>query len=67
MGRFKWSKCLNLKISKVIFGINLKIYNYGRMCRKIYCHDRCDNDNALAAAIMANCNNRRDDCRHRLP
>lgn len=28
---------------------------------KIYCCDRGDNDNALAAAIMANCNNRRDD------
>ena len=29
-------------------------------CEKIYCCDRGDNDNALAAAIMAN-NNRRDD------
>ena len=28
---------------------------------KIYCCDRGDNDNALAAAIMANSNNRRDD------
>ena len=28
---------------------------------KIYCCDRGDNDNALAAAIMANGNNRRDD------
>lgn len=30
MGRFKWSKCLNLKISKVIFDINLKIYNMNK-------------------------------------
>ena len=30
-------------------------------CEKIYCCDRGDNDNALAAAIMANSNNRRDD------
>lgn len=30
-------------------------------CEKIYCCDRGDNDNALAAAIMANGNNRRDD------
>ena len=28
---------------------------------KIYCCDRGDNDNALAAAILANGNNRRDD------
>lgn len=31
------------------------------MCRKIYCCDRDNNDNALAAAILANGNNRRDD------
>ena len=30
-------------------------------CEKIYCCDRGGNDNALAAAIMANGNNRRDD------
>lgn len=30
MDRFKWSKCLNLNISKVIFGINLKIYNMNK-------------------------------------
>ena len=30
-------------------------------CEKIYCCDRGDNGNALAAAIMANGNNRRDD------
>ena len=35
----------------------------GETVEKIYCCNRCDNDNALAAAIMANCNNRRDDCR----
>lgn len=28
---------------------------------KIYCCDRDNNDNALAAAILANGNNRRDD------
>lgn len=28
---------------------------------RIYCCDRGDNDNALAAAIMANGNNHRDD------
>lgn len=28
---------------------------------RIYCCDRDNNDNALAAAIMANGNNRRDD------
>lgn len=35
----------------------------GECVEKIYCCDRCDNYNALAADIMANCNNRRDDCR----
>lgn len=35
----------------------------GECVEKIYCCDRCDNDNALTAAIMENCNNRRDDCR----
>ena len=33
----------------------------GECVEKIYCCDRSDNDNALAAAIMANSNNRRDD------
>lgn len=33
----------------------------GETTEKIYCCDRGDIDNALAAAIMANCNNRRDD------
>lgn len=33
----------------------------GECVEKIYCCDRGDNDNALAAAIMANSNNRRDD------
>lgn len=33
----------------------------GEAVEKIYCCDRGDNDNALAAAIMANGNNRRDD------
>lgn len=33
----------------------------GECIEKIYCCDRGDNDNALAAAIMANGNNRRDD------
>lgn len=33
----------------------------GEVTEKIYCCDRGDNDNALAAAIMANGNNRRDD------
>lgn len=33
----------------------------GENVEKIYCRDRSDNDNALAAAIMANGNNRRDD------
>ena len=33
----------------------------GETTEKIYCCDRGDNDNALAAAIMANGNNRRDD------
>lgn len=33
----------------------------GETVEKIYCCDRGDNDNALAAAIMANGNNRRDD------
>ena len=32
----------------------------GETVEKIYCCDRNDNDNALAAAIMAN-GNRRDD------
>lgn len=32
----------------------------GEMVEKIYCCDRGDNDNALAAAILAG-NNRRDD------
>ena len=27
---------------------------------KIYCCDRCDNDNAIAAAILT-CNNRKDE------
>lgn len=31
----------------------------GETVEKIYCCDRGDNDNALAAAIMANGNNRR--------
>lgn len=34
----------------------------GETVEKIYCCDRGENDNALAAAIMANSNNRRDDC-----
>ena len=33
----------------------------GDTVEKIYCCDRDNNDNALAAAIMANGNNRRDD------
>lgn len=33
----------------------------GETVEKIYCCDRDSNDNALAAAIMANGNNRRDD------
>lgn len=33
----------------------------GECVEKIYCCDRGDNDNALAATIMANGNNRRDD------
>ena len=33
----------------------------GEAVEKIYCCDRGDNDNALAAAILANGNNRRDD------
>ena len=33
----------------------------GETVEKIYCCDRDNNDNALAAAIMANGNNRRDD------
>lgn len=33
----------------------------GETVEKIYCHDRGDNDNALAAAILTNGNNRRDD------
>lgn len=33
----------------------------GEAVEKIYCCDRGENDNALAAAIMANSNNRRDD------
>lgn len=33
----------------------------GETVEKIYCCDRGDNDNALAAAILANGNNRRDD------
>lgn len=33
----------------------------GEITEKIYCYDRGDNDNALAAAILANGNNRRDD------
>ena len=32
----------------------------GEVTEKIYCYDRGDNDNALAAAILAG-NNRRDD------
>ena len=32
----------------------------GESVEKIYCFDRCDNDNALAAAILAG-NNRKDD------
>ena len=32
----------------------------GEVTEKIYCCDRGDNDNALAAAIMAS-NNRKDD------
>lgn len=30
-------------------------------CKKIYCCDRDNNDNALAAAILTNGNNRKDD------
>lgn len=33
----------------------------GETVEKIYCYDRDNNDNALAAAILANGNNRRDD------
>lgn len=33
----------------------------GEVTEKIYCCDRGDNGNALAAAILANDNNRRDD------
>lgn len=33
----------------------------GEVTEKIYCCDRGENDNALAAAIMANSNNHRDD------
>lgn len=33
----------------------------GETVEKIYCCDRDNNDNALAAAILANDNNRRDD------
>lgn len=33
----------------------------GETAEKIYCCDRDNNDNALAAAILANGNNRRDD------
>ena len=33
----------------------------GETVEKIYCCDRDNNDNALAAAILANGNNRRDD------
>jgi len=33
----------------------------GETVEKIYCCDRGDNDNAMAAAILANSNNRRDD------
>lgn len=33
----------------------------GEVIEKIYCCDRGDNGNALAAAILANDNNRRDD------
>lgn len=33
----------------------------GETVEKIYCFDRDNNDNALAAAILANGNNRRDD------
>lgn len=33
----------------------------GEVTEKIYCCDRDNNDNALAAAILANGNNRRDD------
>ena len=32
----------------------------GEVTEKIYCCDKGDNDNALAAAILA-CNNRKDD------
>lgn len=35
----------------------------GETVEKIYCCDRDNNDNALAAAILANGNNRRDDCK----
>lgn len=33
----------------------------GETVEKIYCCDRDNNDNVLAAAILANGNNRRDD------
>ena len=33
----------------------------GETVEKIYCCDRDNNDNALAAAILANGNNHRDD------
>lgn len=33
----------------------------GETVEKIYCCDRDNNDNVLAAAILANSNNRRDD------
>lgn len=33
----------------------------GETVEKIYCCDRDNNDNALAAAILANGNNSRDD------
>ena len=35
----------------------------GETVEKIYCCDRDNNDNALAAAILANGNNRRDGSR----
>lgn len=47
-------------IINIIYSLSKFFKIMGEITEKIYCCDRGDNDNALAAAILAG-NNRRDD------
>lgn len=48
-------------IVNIIYSLSKFFKIMEEITEKIYCRDRGDNDNALAAAILANGNNRRDD------